>query len=98
MMLFLTFYGILVGYLFGKIWHLVTCEFLGLDGKQKRRGYHIHHSLFFIIPLLLIPFFWREPKYMVFLFSVSLGIIIEHRLTYKGFYFLERIKKETKKR
>jgi hypothetical protein len=76
--------GILLGYRFCVMWVWAT------DKIKKRsivRGYHFHHSLFFISPFLLA-FFFSENVSLV-LWGIGTGIVIEHTLK-EGFKFITR--------
>jgi len=79
--------GLLTGFLIGKIWVLVTVGMLQLDGNQKIQGYHFHHNLLSIIPVILL-FFVKNRQWLIFLGALIIGIILEHRVTYGGFYFI----------
>ncbi len=81
--------GVLFGFLFIKTWYYVACGALKLDGKQILFGYHFHHSLTAIIPIILI--YWTEFS-PIFLIGMAVGIIIEHRETYGGFYYITKEK------
>jgi hypothetical protein len=84
--------GIITGYCFGKIWHLITIQKLSLEGHQHFFNYHFHHSLFAVIPILLIPIFFRKRNVLPVLIGIAIGILIEHRISFAGWYFITKIK------
>ena len=57
--------GILLGYIIGKAWVLITVNVLKLHGKQIIRNYHFHHTLLSIIPIILIPFFLNNKPILI---------------------------------
>lgn len=88
--------GTIIGFIIGRFWVYVTCHVLKLNGKQKIKGYHYHHTLLSIVPIVTLFFVWNQTNLASFLVGTIIGIILEHRIMYGGFYVITRIEDNVK--
>ena len=65
--------GVLLGFTFGEVWVWVTDKW---GAKPVIKGYHLHHSLFFI-PLFLFASY-AQGRIALILLGSGVGVIIQH--------------------
>jgi NhaP-type Na+/H+ or K+/H+ antiporter len=79
-------FGNLIGYIFGIVWVWFANRF------KKRlilKGYHFHHSLFFVLAFLLA--LSSSGNTAIFFWGAGLGVIIQHT-SEEGFIFITKDK------
>jgi len=79
------------GFVLSFLWGDVTANKLKIGYLANWFGYHVHHSMFGVIGLLLVPVLRTTTLQKVMIVGFSIGILVEHTVN-DAFVFLTKVK------